>query len=108
MVEAGEHIDDLMILCRADITTKNPKKIKKYLGNFEKVEHLMQDVKLRDEMREFQSPIRGKKIMEVFSLQPGKQVGEIKQAIEEAILDGKIPNEYDAAYDYMLSMEKVT
>ena len=105
MAEAGEYIDDLMILCRADITTKNPKMVKRYMGNFERVEHLMQDVKLRDEMRAFQSPIRGEEIMKVFSLKPGREVGKIKKVIEEAILDGKIPNEYDAAYDFMMKME---
>ena len=75
------------------------------MGNFERVEHLMQDVKLRDEMRAFQSPIRGEEIMEVFDLKPGRQVGEIKKAIEEAIIDGEIPNEYDAAYKFMMEMK---
>ena len=102
MSEAGEHIDDLMMLCRADITTKDPKRVKKYMGNFERVETLMQDVKLRDEMLAFQSPVRGEEIMEVFKLKPGRQVGKIKKAIEDAILDGKIENEYDAAYAFML------
>ena len=105
MAEAGEHVDDLMILCRADITTKNPKKVSKYMGNFERVETLMQDVKLRDEMREFQSPVRGEEIMKTFKLKPGRQVGKIKEAIEEAILDGEIPNEYEAAYKFMMKME---
>ncbi len=102
MAEAGEHIDDLMMLCRADITTKEPKRVKKYMGNFERVEILMQDVKLRDEMRAFQSPVRGEEIMEVCKLKPGRDVGKIKKAIEEAILDGKIENEYDAAYAFMI------
>jgi hypothetical protein len=102
MAEAGEHVDDLMILCRADITTKNPKKVSKYMGNFERVETLMQDVKLRDEMRAFQSPVRGEEIMEFFKLKPGRDVGKIKEAIEEAILDGEIENEYDAAYGFMI------
>ena len=105
MAEAGEHVDDLMILCRADITTKNQKMIKKYMGNFERVEKLMQDVKLRDEMREFQSPVRGEEIMKVLRLTPGKQVGQIKKAIEEAILEGEIPNEYDAAYEFMMKIK---
>jgi len=105
MAEAGENIDDLMILCRADITTKNKKMIKKYMGNFERVEKLMQDVKLRDEMRTFQSPIRGEEIMKVLRLKPGRQVGQIKKAIEEAILEGEIPNEYDAAYEFMIKMK---
>ena len=105
MAEAGEHVDDLMILCRADITTKNTKKIQKYMGNFERVEHLMQDVKLRDEMRAFQSPVRGKEIMEAFRLKPGREVGRIKKSIEEAILEGDIPNEYEAAYAFMMKMK---
>jgi putative nucleotidyltransferase with HDIG domain len=105
MAEAGEHIDDLMMLCRADITTKNPKLVKKYMGNFERVEILMKDVKLRDEMQAFQSPVRGEEIMEVFKLKPGRQVGKIKKAIEEAILDGEIPNEHKAAYEFMLKMK---
>ena len=105
MAEAGEYVDDLMILCRADITTKNPKKVSRYMGNFEKVEHLMQDVKLRDEMKAFQSPVRGKEIMKTFKLKPGRQVGQIKKAIEEAILDGEIPNEYEAAHEFMLKMK---
>ena len=75
------------------------------MGNFERVEHLMQDVKLRDEMRSFQSPIRGEEIMKIFNLKPGHQVGTIKKAIEDAILDGEIPNEHDAAYDFMMKME---
>ena len=75
------------------------------MGNFERVETLMQDVKLRDEMREFKSPVRGEEIMETFKLKPGRQVGKIKEAIEEAILDGKIPNEYEAAYKFMMKME---
>ena len=73
--------------------------------NFERVETLMQDVKLRDEMREFKSPVRGEEIMKTLKLKPGRQVGKIKEAIEEAILDGEIPNEYEAAYKFMMKME---
>ena len=102
MVEAGQFIDDLMVLCRADITSKNPKKVKKYMGNFEKVEKLMLDVKTRDEMRAFQSPIKGNEIMDIFNLKPGKRIGKIKSLIEEAILDGIIKNDYDSAYKYMI------
>jgi tRNA nucleotidyltransferase/poly(A) polymerase len=105
MAEAGELIDDLMILCRADITTKNPKKVKRYIANFDKVEILMQDVKLRDEMRAFQSPVRGDVIMNTLKLKPGRDVGIIKKAIEDAILDGDIPNEYDAAFDFMMCVK---
>ena len=105
MFEAGEHIDDLMILCRADITTKNPHKIKKYLGNFERVEKLMKDVVMRDEMRAFQSPVDGNKIMEVLKLKEGRKVGEIKKDIENAILDEVIPNTYEDAFEYMMKIK---
>ena len=102
MFEAGEFIDDLMTLCRADITSKNPKKVQKYKGNFERVDELMKDVKMRDEMKAFQSPIRGNEIMEIFELKEGRVIGKIKSAIEEAILDGNIENTYDSAYKYMM------
>ena len=105
MVEAGEYIDDLMVLCRADITTKNPKKVKQYLNNFKKVEEMVGDVKLRDELRAFQSPVRGDVIMKTLKLKPGRAVGEVKDAIENAILDGEIENNYDAAYEYMLTLK---
>jgi len=102
MFEAGEFIEDLMVLCRADITSKNPHKVKKYMGNFEKVEELMLDVKTRDEMKAFQSPISGNEIMEIFNLMEGKVIGKIKSSIEEAILDGVIENNYDSAYKFMM------
>lgn len=108
MFEAGEYIDDLMILCRADITTKNPRKVKKYMNNFEKVEDLMQDVKMRDEMRAFKSPIDGHIIMKEFKLTEGREIGNIKTQIEEAILDGIIDNDYDAAYKFMLTIKKAS
>jgi len=105
MYEAGEYIDDLMILCRADVTTKNQKKIAKYMGNFERVEELMSNVKLKDEMKSFKSPVDGHTIMKTFSLTEGKIVGLFKTRIEEAILDGDIENNYDAAYQYMLDIK---
>lgn len=105
MVLAGEEVDDLLTLCRADITSKNPEKVKKYMGNFERVETLMQDVIERDKMRAFQSPVRGDIIMKVCGLTEGKTIGKIKAAIEEAILDGKIENTYDAAYQYLLKIK---
>ena len=105
MFEAGQHIDDLMILCRADITTKNPDKIKKYMSNFERVETLMKDVKLRDEMKAFKSPVDGHIIMKEFSIKEGQKIGQFKHKIEEAILDGKIKNTYEDAYNYMLSIK---
>ena len=101
MFEAGDFIDDLMILCRADITTKNPHKIKKYMNNFERVDMLMKNVKMKDEMKAFQSPVKGNEIMKTFSLSEGKIVGKIKKAIEDAILDEKIPNTYDDAHAYI-------
>ena len=102
MVAAGEDIHELMVLCRADITTKNPRLVKKYMGNFERVEERMQNVKELDEMAAFQSPVRGKEIMVMFGIKPGKKVGEIKSAIEEAILSGDIGNNYDDAKEFLV------
>ena len=105
MVAAGHDLDDLMILCRADITTKNEKKIKKYIKNFDRVEQLMLDVKLRDEMRSFQSPVDGHVIMETFSLKEGQKIGQFKTRIEDAILDGEIKNDYESAFRYMMDIK---
>jgi len=105
IVAAGDEIDDLMTLCRADITTRNPNRVKKYLQNFEIVESKMSNVEERDAMRAFQSPVRGKEIMQSCGLSEGKEVGKIKQAIEEAILNGDIENEYDAAKEYMFKIK---
>ena len=105
MVAAGDDIDDLMILCRADITTKNPNKVNKYMKNFERVDEKMKDVKERDLFSQFQSPIRGKEIMEICNLDEGKKIGEIKKAIEEAILDGKIDNDHDNALTYLYQIK---
>ena len=105
IVAAGDEIDDLMTLCRADITTRNPNRVKKYLQNFEIVESKMSNVEERDAMRAFQSPVRGKEIMESCGLSEGKEVGKIKQAIEEAILNGDIENEYEAAKEYMFKIK---
>ena len=106
MFEASDQIDDLMILCRADITTKNPSKIKKYMTNFERVEKLMSDVKTRDEMKAFKSPVDGKKIMETLDLKEGVKIGLIKNKIEEAILEGIIPNTYEDAFEYMMKIKE--
>ena len=103
--EAGECIDDLMILCRADITTKNKDKVKKYLKNFERVEELMEDVTLRDEMKAFKSPVDGHIIMQTFDLKEGKAIGLIKDDIENAILDEKIENDYESAFNYMMKIK---
>ena len=106
MVLAGEETHELMTLCRADITTKNPRLVKKYMRNFEQVEERMQNVKELDKMVAFQSPVRGKEIMKIFSIDPGKKVGEIKSAIEEAILNGDIENNYDDAKEFVLKNKK--
>ena len=105
MVMAGEDLDDLLTLCRADITTKNPKKINQYMRNFERVELKMKDVVERDALKAFQSPVRGAEIMKVCGLQEGRVVGRIKFAIEEAILDEKIDNTYESAYAFLLKIK---
>ncbi|MCH8327173.1 MAG: tRNA nucleotidyltransferase, partial [Candidatus Marinimicrobia bacterium] len=101
MHEAGEEIDDLMMLCRADVTTKRESRAARYMQNFERVEELMADVTMRDEMQAFQSPVRGAEIMAVCNLTEGRRVGVLKKAIEEAILDGHIENNHAAALAYL-------
>jgi hypothetical protein len=100
--DAGDDIDDLMTLCEADITTKNTYKQKKYRENFVKVRAKIQEVEERDRIRNFQPPISGELIMNTFSIGPSKEIGLIKEFIKDAILEGKIPNQYDAAYELML------
>ena len=105
LFQAGEHLEDLLILCRADITSGNPQRVKQHLANFDYVVKRLQEVEEKDQMRAFQSPVRGHEIMAVCNIPPGPLVGKLKTMIEEAILDAKIPNEHDAAYQYLLEIK---
>jgi poly(A) polymerase len=101
-VHAGNWLDELFILCRADVTTANENRQRRYLKNYEIVHQKILDVRERDQLAAFQSPVRGELIMEVCGLPPSRAVGVIKNNIEEAILDGIIPNNFDAAFAYMM------
>jgi putative nucleotidyltransferase with HDIG domain len=103
--EAGNELEDLLILCRADITSKNPDKVSRFMNNYVLVEKKIIEVQEKDELRNFQSPVRGNEIMEICGLKEGREVGIIKSKIEEAILDGEIKNDYEEAKKYLLDIK---
>lgn len=106
IVSAGEDLDDLITLCRADITSKNKYKVNRYLSNYEKVMEKVKEVEEKDRLRAFQSPVRGDEIMKLCGLKPSPVVGKIKNAIEDAILEGEIENTYEAAYNYLIKIKE--
>lgn len=103
LFEAGDDVEALMLLCRADVTSKNHSKVQRYLANFDKVERKMKEVEAKDQVRNFQPPVSGEEIMKAFDLKPSKVIGDIKEIIKEAILEGALQNNKKSAYEYMLT-----
>jgi poly(A) polymerase len=106
LFEAGDDVDDLMKLCQADITTKNPNKVKRYLQNFEIVKIKLKEIEEKDHIRNWQPPVSGEEIMSLFNLEPSKTVGDLKNALKDAILDGVISNDKDEALAFLSAKMK--
>jgi poly(A) polymerase len=104
LFDAGDDIEDLMLLCDADITSKNLEKVRRYQDNYRIVRNKLTEIEQKDKIRNFQPPVSGEEIMKVFDLTPCREIGVIKNAIKDAVLDGEIANEHDAAYQYMLKI----